>query len=128
MNIPGIEEFIQRYQAKAASEGVDQLGFYLPPFAYAGMQVMGQAVEATKSLDQKILADYIHKTAFKTIVGDVSFGANGEWKEPRVIYTQAQGIVGNDLEQWKKPGKEIILAPEMYKSGTLQYPFSEIKR
>jgi branched-chain amino acid transport system substrate-binding protein len=128
MKFPGVEEFIQRYQAKAAGEGVDQLGFYLPPFAYAGMQVMGQAVEATKSLDQKILAGHLHKTTFKTIIGDVTFGANGEWLEPRVIYTQAQGIVGNDLEQWKKPGKEIILAPDRYKSGKLQYPYSEIKR
>jgi branched-chain amino acid transport system substrate-binding protein len=45
-----------------------------------------------------------------------------------VIYTQAQGIVGNDIEQWKKPGKEIILAPDNFKSGKLQYPYSEIKR
>jgi branched-chain amino acid transport system substrate-binding protein len=90
--------------------------------------VMGQAVAETKSLDQKTLAEYIHKTTFKTIVGDVAFGANGEWQAPRVIYTQAQGIVGNDMEQWKKPGKEVILAPANFKSGTLQYPYSEIKR
>jgi branched-chain amino acid transport system substrate-binding protein len=128
MKFPGVEEFIQRYQTKAAGEGVDQLGFYLPPFAYAGMQVIGQAVAETKSLDQKTLADYIHKTTFKTIVGEVTFGANGEWQAPRVIYTQAQGIVGNDIEQWKKPGKEIILAPDNFKSGKLQYPYSEIKR
>jgi branched-chain amino acid transport system substrate-binding protein len=128
LKFPGIERFLERYQAKAAEGGVDPLGFYLPPFAYAGMQVMGQAVETTKSLDQKTLADYIHKTTFKTIVGDVAFAANGEWKAPRVIYTQARGIVGNDLEQWKQPGKEVILAPAEYKSGALLYPYSDLKR
>jgi branched-chain amino acid transport system substrate-binding protein len=128
MKFPGIEDFLKRYQSRATAEGVDPLGFYLPPFAYAGMQVMEQAVEGTKSLDQKTLAEYMHKTTFKTVVGDVKFGANGEWAESRVIYTQTQGIAGNDLEQFKQPGKEVIVAPEKYKSGKLQYPYSEIKR
>ena len=128
MQFPGIREFLDRYQTKAAAAGVDPLGFYLPPFAYAGMQVIEQAVEATKSLDQKSLADHLHKESFKTIVGEVKFGANGEWAEARVIYTQLQGIVGNDVEQFKLPGKEVILAPEPYRSGKLAYPFSDIKR
>jgi branched-chain amino acid transport system substrate-binding protein len=128
MKFAGVEAFLTRYQAKAAAQGVDQLGFYLPPFAYAGMQVLAQAIEATKTLDQKALAGYMHKTTFRTIVGDVTFGRNGEWAAPRVIYTQAQGIVGNDLDQWKQPGKEVILAPDTFKSGKLQYPYSDIKR
>jgi len=127
MLFPGIEAFLARYQARAAAAGVDPLGHYLPPFAYAAMQVIGDAVESTKSLDQKTLAEYMHKTTFKTIVGDVTFGANGEWAASRVIYTQAQGIVGDDLEQYKKPGKEVIIWPDKYKSGKLIYPYSDIK-
>ncbi len=49
--------FLTQYQAKAASAGVDPLGYYLPPFAYGDMQVLQQAVEGTKSLDQDKLAD-----------------------------------------------------------------------
>jgi branched-chain amino acid transport system substrate-binding protein len=128
MAFPGIQDFLARYQAKAPAAGVDPLGFYLPPFAYAAMQVIAQAVETTKSLDQKTLAEHLHKTTFKTIVGDVTFGANGEWAQSRVIYTQLQGIVGNDIEQFKLPGKEVILAPAQYRSGKLAYPFSDIKR
>ena len=63
----------------ADGAGADALGFYLPPYAYAGMQVLGQAVEATKSLDQEKIAEYIHATSFKTMVGDVRFGKDGEW-------------------------------------------------
>jgi branched-chain amino acid transport system substrate-binding protein len=127
MMFPGMQDFLTRYQAKAPEAGVDPLGHYLPPFAYAAMQVIGHAVETTKSLDQKTLAEFMHKTTFKTIVGDVTFGADGEWAESRVIYTQAQNIEGNDLEQYKKPGKEVIIWPDKYKSGKLLYPYSDIK-
>jgi len=59
--IPGIEEFLKTYQARAPQSGTDPLGFYQPPFAYAAMQVLEQAVKATGSLDDGKLADYIHK-------------------------------------------------------------------
>src|SRR5213080_3628375 len=73
LRFPGIEDFLQRYQAKASSAGVDPLGHYLPPWAYAYLQVLGQAIEGTKSLDQQIVADYIRKAEFDTIVGKVRF-------------------------------------------------------
>ena len=57
LNFPGIEAFLKKYQAKAAAAGVDPLGHYLPPWAYAYLQVLGQAVEDTKSLDQGKLAE-----------------------------------------------------------------------
>lgn len=127
MMFAGIADFLAHYQARAPAAGVDPLGFYLPPFAYAAMQVIAQAVESTRSLDQKLLAEHMHKTTFNTIVGDVAFGADGEWLASRVIYTQAQGIVGNDIEQFKKPGKEVIIWPGKYQSGKLQYPYSDIR-
>ena len=63
-----------------------------------------------------------------TVVGDIEFGANGEWREPRVIWTQAQGIESNNIEEFKKEGKEVIVAPEKYQTGKMQYPWSDIKR
>jgi branched-chain amino acid transport system substrate-binding protein len=127
MKFPGITEFLAKYQPKAAAAGADPLGFYLPPFAYAGMQVLGQAVEATQGLDQKKIAEYIHATAFKTVVGDVRFGKDGEWVEPRIIFVQYRGVAGNDLEQFKKPGTQVVVYPAEYKSGELQSPYSEIR-
>jgi branched-chain amino acid transport system substrate-binding protein len=128
MQFPGVQDFLKRYQAKAPAAGVDTLGFYLPPFAYAAMQILGQAVEETKALDQAKIAAYIHKTAFKTVVGDISFAENGEWAEPRIIFVQYRGITGNDLEQFKKPGTAVVLAPARYKSGDIVAPYSDIKR
>jgi branched-chain amino acid transport system substrate-binding protein len=45
---PGVTDLISHYQARATAEGVDPLGYYMPPWAYAQLQVLQQAVEATK--------------------------------------------------------------------------------
>jgi branched-chain amino acid transport system substrate-binding protein len=124
-NFPGIQEFLGRYKPKAIAAGVDPLGYYLPPFSYAGMQIIAAAVEATNGLDQNKMADYIHKATHRTIVGDVRFGADGEWEHARIFLVQYQGIVGNGLEQFERPGTQVILAPSAYKSGKLQYPLPE---
>jgi branched-chain amino acid transport system substrate-binding protein len=124
MDFPGIKAFLGDYQVKAKAAGVDPLGFYTPPFAYARMQVLGDAITATRSLDQKVLSDYLHKTEFKTIIGDVKFGASGEQPEPRTLWVQYRGIAGNDLDQFRQAGKQVILFPPRYKSGDLVYPFA----
>jgi branched-chain amino acid transport system substrate-binding protein len=119
--------FLEQYQAKAPSVGVDLLGYYLPPFAYGYMQVLQQAVEGTKSLDQNKLADYLRTHTFKTIVGDVKFGSNGEWAEPRVNEVQFQNVKANDVEQFKDPKTEVILWPPSLKTGDLMYPYLDVK-
>jgi branched-chain amino acid transport system substrate-binding protein len=108
--------------------GVDPLGIYIPPFAYAEMQVLEQAVNAVKSLDDKKLAEYIHANTFSTIVGDIKFGANGEWAESRVLLVQYRGVQGNDVEQFKQPGKQVIVHPPKYQSGELVTPFEPMKK
>jgi branched-chain amino acid transport system substrate-binding protein len=124
-NFPGIKDFLARYKPKAIATGVDALGYYLPPFSYAGMQIIGAAVHATKGLDQSKMADFIHKTTHHTIVGDIRFGPDGEWAEPRIFQVQYQGINGNSLGQFEQPGTQVILFPAAYKSGTLEYPLPQ---
>ncbi|MBV8888789.1 MAG: hypothetical protein JO267_16065 [Alphaproteobacteria bacterium] len=46
----------------------------------------------------------MHKTPSKTIMGDIAFGADGEWLEPRILTIQYQGVHGHDLDQFAKPG------------------------
>ena len=128
MKFPGVDEFLKRYQEKAAAQGVDPLGYYLPPFAYSEMQILAEAVTQVGSLDQDKIAAYIHKTTFHTIVGDVAFAPNGEWAKSRVLFVQYRDIKDNDLEQFRQGGKTPILYPPEYKTGDLVYPYSEIKR
>ena len=123
LNFPGVVDFLKKYQEKAKGKGVDPLGHYLPPFAYAYLQVLGQAVNAVGSLDQGKIAEYMHKTTFTTVVGPVKFGANGEWAKTRTLQIQFRDIKPNDMSQFEGPGKRIVLYPKEWKSGDVVYPY-----
>jgi branched-chain amino acid transport system substrate-binding protein len=128
LDFPGIQEFLSKYEERAEGQGVDPLGHYLPPFAYAYMQVLGDAVEAVGSLDQEAIADYIRDNTFETVVGPVKFGPNGEWATSRVLMVQLQNIEDGDLEQFRKPGKRVVILPEEWASGELIFPYTEAKK
>ena len=116
-----------KYQARAGAEGIDPYGYYMVPQAYAQMQVLQQAVEAVKSFDDGKLADYIRGATFKTVQGDVKFGAKGEWAESRVLQVQFQNIKGNDPAQFKDMSTQIVVSPAEYESGKLIYPYEKAK-
>jgi branched-chain amino acid transport system substrate-binding protein len=119
------QAFLKKYQAKAPSAGVDPLGYYLPPFGYAYMQVLQQAVQGAGSLDQDKLADYLRSHTFKTVVGDIKFGPTGEWTEARVMEVQFRGVKSNDVEQFRDPNTEVILWPPELKTGDVIYPYTD---
>jgi branched-chain amino acid transport system substrate-binding protein len=127
MQFPGVADLISRYQARAASEGVDPLGYYMPPWAYAQLQVLQQAVEATKTLDDAKLGDYIRAHPFRTVVGEVRFGAEGEWAHSRVLQVQYQNITGHDIAQFKDMSTQVVVAPPEYASGEAIYPYERAK-
>ena len=127
LQFPGSMDLIKKYQARAAAEGVDPLGYYMPVWAYAYLQVLGDAVEATKSLDDAKLTDYIKKTTFKTVVGDVAFGPSGEWVEERMLAAQFQNVKGNDIEQFRNLDTYVVLDPPQYKAGDIIYPYEKAR-
>jgi branched-chain amino acid transport system substrate-binding protein len=123
LKFPGVEAFLERYRAAAEKEKADPLGLYAPPLAYAQMQVMEQAVARVGKLDQEAIGADFHASTFPTVLGDLKFDAKGEWQHERNLYVQYQGVKGNDVEQFKKPGVQVILYPDQYKSGKLLTPF-----
>jgi branched-chain amino acid transport system substrate-binding protein len=125
---PGVADLFKRYQAKAAGQGVDPLGHGFVPFGYAAGQVLAKAVEETKSTDNDKLAAYIHGNTFKTVVGDVAFGKDGEWAKSRQLFTQFQNVTPNDLEQFRAGSKQVILWPSEYKTGNMIYPYGEARK
>jgi branched-chain amino acid transport system substrate-binding protein len=127
MQFPGSMELLKKYQERAAAAGADPLGYYMPVWAYARQQVLEDAINATKSIEDDKLADYLRKTTFKTVVGDVKFGARGEWAEERTIAVQFQDIKGNTVEDFRDPSKEIVLYPPQFKSGDVIYPYEKAK-
>jgi branched-chain amino acid transport system substrate-binding protein len=127
MEFPGVIDLISRYQARAAAEGVDALGYYMAPWGYAQLQVLQQAVEGAKSLADAKLGDYIRANTFKTVVGDVKFGAKGEWAQSRVLQVQFRNIKGNDVAQFKDISNQVVVAPAEYASGDVIFPYEKAK-
>ena len=127
MDFPGVADLMKKYQAKAGEAKVDSLGYYMAPQAYAQMQVLQQAVEATKSLDDQKLADYIRATTFKTVLGDVKFGKGGEWAQSRVLQVQFQNIKSNDVSQFKDISSQVVISPAAVESGKVIYPYEKAK-
>jgi branched-chain amino acid transport system substrate-binding protein len=105
---------------------VDRLGYYLPPFAYAYLQIVGDAIRNTGTLDQDKLATYVHTHTFHTVVGDVSFGEDGDWTEAKILLEQFHDVKGNDLDQFRSDKVETILQPSSMRSGALIEPYSDI--
>ncbi len=127
LRFPGVMEFLAEYQKRAQSKGVDPLGYYLAPWAYADLQVLGDAVEGAKGLDQDKIADWIRTHTFKTVVGDVTFGKNGEWAKPRIMTIQFQNIAGTKIDDFRDGKGETVLWPDQYKAGDAILPYSKIQ-
>jgi len=124
---PGIEEFLQRYAQKAVPAKVDPLGFYLPPFNYAIGQMLEQAIRATGSIEHRRLADYLRKNELKTVVGPIRYDKAGEWANPRVVQAQFRGVVDKNVEQFRQPGRQVVIYPEQYKTGEVIVPFEKAR-
>jgi hypothetical protein len=95
--------------------------------AIAADQVLQQAVEGTKTLDDAKLGDYIRAHPFTTVVGDVRFGAEGEWAQSRFLQVQYQNIQGHDIAQFKDMSTQVVVAPPQYASGQVIYPYERAK-
>jgi branched-chain amino acid transport system substrate-binding protein len=127
MQFAGVDDLMTKYQARAAIEGVDALGYYMVAWTYAQLQILQQAVRATESLDDSKLGDYIRANTFTTVLGDVRFGTNGEWARSRMLQVQFQNVKSNDLAQFKDVSTQVVVAPAEYESGQVIYPYEKAK-
>jgi branched-chain amino acid transport system substrate-binding protein len=128
MYFDGTKDFFEKYTKRAVEAKVDPLGFYIAPYGYAMGQMIEEAVNATKSLDQKTLAKYIRENTHKTIVGPISYAEDGEWKESSTLEAQFRGIKDKDIDQFRSPGKQVILFPDRLKTGDLITPFEAARK
>ncbi len=122
---PGLQDVLKEYQERAAKAGTDPLGYSYVPFAYAALQVLGDAATAVGSLNQDKMAAYIHAHTFNTVAGDITFNSDGEWTKARIISTQFQHITTGSLDEFKDPHKAVIVWPPEYKTGNFVYPYTK---
>ncbi|HLG84035.1 MAG TPA: amino acid ABC transporter substrate-binding protein [Bradyrhizobium sp.] len=127
MYFDGTKEFFEKYSKRAVEAKVDPLGYYLAPYGYAMGQLIEEAVNATKSLDQKALAKYLRENTHKTIVGPITYAEDGEWKESATLEAQFRGVKDKNMDQFRSAGKQVILFPDRLKTGDLITPFEDAR-
>jgi branched-chain amino acid transport system substrate-binding protein len=128
MEFPGAKEFFVKYNKRAVEAKVDPFGYYLAPFGYAMGEMLDQAAKATNSLDHKKIAEWLHKNQSKSIVGPIEFAADGERKESATLMAQFRGVVDKNIEQFRGPGKQIIVYPDKLKTGEVITPFEKARK
>jgi branched-chain amino acid transport system substrate-binding protein len=119
-------DFFKKYQDRAKAEGVDPLGYYLGGWGYAYLQVLQQAVEGAKSIDDAKLADYLKSHEFKTIMADVKFGKDGEWTKSGMLQVQYHDLTdAANLDTWRGMSYQTVLTPAEDKTGNVIYPYEK---
>ena len=127
-NFPGVKDLLAKYRAKAANEKIDPFGYGFAPFAYAAGQILEKAVTETKGFDHDAIAKYIHANKFDTVVGELRYNQNGDWAEPRMVFTQFQNVAAGNLEQFSNTDHQVIVWPDKLKTGKMIYPYSDAKK
>ncbi len=127
MQTPGVVELLKQYQARAAAEGVDPLGYYLGTWGFAYLEVLAQGVEGAKSLNDDKIAEWLRNNPVKTVMGEIRFGKKGEWTQSRMLQVQYHDIKGNTLDQFRSMDTQTVLTPTDLKTGNLIYPYEKAK-
>ena len=86
------------------------------------MQVLADAVEGAKSLHQDKIADWLRGHTFKTVMGDIAFGQDGELSVSHSLMVQFQHVTGNGIDRFNTGAQPVILWPAKYKDGDALYP------
>lgn len=126
LQFQGIESFLSRYEPIARERQLDPLGYYIPPYTYAAGQIIAAGIEATGSTDRGDVAAWLHANPVDTVVGQISFDELGNWTERRVLMIQFQGVDDSGLDQFRQPGREVVINPGSVKSGDL-VPFMDAR-
>ena len=123
LEFPGVEGFLARYRAVAEKAKIDELGHFLPPFFYAGGQLIAAAATAVGSFQEHKLAAWLHANTVETIVGPISFGPDGNWLRSRIVWDQYRGVADRNIDQFRTAGRQIVVEPEALATGALITPY-----
>ncbi|MCB0171075.1 MAG: amino acid ABC transporter substrate-binding protein [Anaerolineae bacterium] len=111
---PGAAEMVEKFGAAAEEAGMGYTAVETQAsVSWATWQVLTTAVKETGSLDQDVLADWLHNNTVETVIGPVNFDANNQ-------------NYGPDLQKIKQVqgGDWLVVYPaDFAKDGaTVEYP------
>ena len=104
LNVEGVSAMAERYQAKYGAPAAATTG----P-AYAVVQILADAISRAGSLDRDAIRDAISKTDLDTVIGHVTFNADGT------------GNVLTIFNQWQS-GQQVLVWPPEQAVGEILYP------
>ena len=125
---PGLQPVLDEYGKRASGQKLDPFGYGFVPFGYSAGQILAEAVTQTKSLDHEKIAQYIRSHKFNTIAGEIAFGPDGEWAQPRMVFTQFRNVESNNIEQFKDTERQVVVWPENHATGKFIYPYADAKK
>ena len=108
---PGAAEFVKLFNERAAKAGIPYTQVETQAAAsYSAWQVLDAAVTATKSLDDKVLADWLRKNKVDTIQGKLRFDGPNNYGDDLMAVKQVQN--GRWVTIWPKsvaaPGATLM--------------------
>jgi branched-chain amino acid transport system substrate-binding protein len=110
---PAIAQFVQTYAERAKEAGIPYTAVDLQSaIMYAAWQVLEAAVNGTKSLDDKTIADWLKKNEVKTLFGNLRWNGPQNYVEGADLYKVKQLQQGKWLvihpQQWAAPGAKPV--------------------
>ena len=110
-NNPAIAQFVKTFNERAAKAGLPDTTVETQAAAsYAAWQVLEAAVTANKSLDDKVLGQWLKKNTVDTIQGKLRFNGQNNYGDDLMRVKQVQN--GKWLTVWPKewaaPGARLI--------------------
>ena len=109
---PIAAEFVKIYNERAAKAGLADISVETQAAAsYSAWQILAAAVNATKSLDDKVLSQWLKQNRVKTIVGEMRFDGPGNYGDDLMKVKQLQN--GKWVVVWPPefaaPGAKLIV-------------------
>jgi branched-chain amino acid transport system substrate-binding protein len=111
LNNPGAAEFVKAFRERATKAALPYTGVETQAAAsYSAWQVLEAAVNATKSLDDKVLAEWLRKNRVDTIQGKLRFDGPSNYGDDLMRVKQVQN--GRWVTVWPKeaaaPGATLV--------------------
>ena len=110
-NQPGVADLVRLYRERATKAGLPDTSFETQAAAsYAAWQILEAAVVATKSLDDKLIAQWLKKNRVDTIQGKLRFDGQNNYGDDLIRIKQVQD--GKWVVVWPRefagPGAKLI--------------------
>jgi branched-chain amino acid transport system substrate-binding protein len=116
--VPKSVAFNENFGKKWGEDARKRLSHHGPGPSYDAVYIMASAIERAKSIDPEAVVSALEKTDLSGVVGRIRFG-----KDHQVIYgyDPKETALGCGF-QWKKPGKRVVIFPEVVAEGMIELP------